>query len=142
MEINELNELASQLPSLSLNGVSQECLIRTSASKHYYEIFHVVKSWLNLNFPTYLINCGGGTHQQLRTCFDLLYDDLKDQNFKMIGLKLKVLHNIRTSADYYIDNYFGNGNLQTILSEKNRVIHILKILEEKYLSTKAKANIV
>lgn len=134
MNINELNILATQLPELTINGVSKECLIRSSVSKHYYEIFHKVRIWLIQHFPTIFNDCGGGTHQQLRTCFELLNEKINDQKFQMISLKLKVLHTLRTNADYQIDSDFRAGNLMTLISEKKRVFELLDVLSNEYSS--------
>lgn len=134
MNIDELKILATKLPELTIEGVSKECLIRTSVSKHYYDVFHNVRIWLIKYFPAILKACGGGTHQQLRTCFELLYERFNDQSFQMICLKLKVLNTLRNNADYEVDTNFREGNLITLLSEKKRIFELMDSLSSKYSS--------
>ena len=132
MNIDELKILATRLPELTIEGISKECLIRSSVSKHYYEIFHRVRVWLIQYFPIIFNDCGGGTHQQLRTCFELLYESFNDQQFQMVSMKLKVLNTLRNNADYDIDSDFREGNLITLLSEKKRIIDLLDLLSNKH----------
>lgn len=134
MELRELEALANHLPNLNLENISSECLLRTSVSKHYYDVFHKIKCWLKNHFPNFLSDSGGATHQQIRVCFDLLYENFNDQYFKMIGLKLKVLHTLRTSADYHLEDTFGKGKLITILAEKKRIFELMEQLGTKYLT--------
>ncbi|MFV5592775.1 hypothetical protein [Acinetobacter junii] len=136
IQVQELGVLAHHLESCSFVDVTKECLLRMSCGRYYYEVFHIVKTWLLRCYPQYLQDSGGATHEQLRVCFDLLHTDKDDDLFNKVSMKLKVLHNIRTKADYHPTQEFRIGNLTTIKIEKERLKTLLIEIEGKYFSAK------
>ena len=135
MIISQIGELARLLENHEINGIERECIQRTSSSKHYYHIFHVVSCWLNARFSSTLDCVGGATHQKIRLCCDLLAEQYKDKDFKKLAMKLKQLHDIRVWADYRLADVFSDFNLQIMSSEKERALALLEVLDQRYFET-------
>lgn len=133
MILREIEKLAVILESIDIDGIDKQSLIRTSCSKHYYFLFHSVSECFSNNFNDVFQSSGGATHKAIRVCCELLSEKFNDKDFKKLGLKLKVLHDFRVSADYRITDQFSNQNLQVMKIEKERAILLIDSLLIKYV---------
>lgn len=133
MILREIEKLALSLESIEIDGIDKQVLIRTSCSKHYYFLFHVISECFSVEFNDVYKASGGATHQAIRVCCELLSEKFNDKDFKKLGLKLKVLHDYRVSADYRITDNFTFQNLQLMKLEKDRAILLVKSLLKKYV---------
>ncbi|OOV83811.1 hypothetical protein [Acinetobacter sp. ANC 5600] len=138
MIIREIEDLATALEENDLSNVSAENLLRSSCSKHYYHLFHLVGEWLKRRFSSFIKSSGGSTHQTLRVCCELLSDHYNDKDFQKINLKLKALHDVRVHADYRLGDDFKTTNLMIMKSEKNRIFELITNIEVKYFSSQVK----
>lgn len=134
MKIEEIESLAIALEELELDGTNKEAIQRTSCSKHYYHLFHVVTVFFQTKFTDIYKSSGGATHQAIRVCCELLADHFNDKDFKKLALKLKTLHDIRVSADYRLIDSFNANNLLVMKIEKNKAILLIESLHSKYSS--------
>lgn len=128
----QLGLLADFLKNSSSPAINKECLLRACAGRNYYEIFHVVRTFLSLNYNNEYQASGGGTHQALQVCCSLISDKLDDSDFEKLKLKLHNLHGIRVKADYNLDGNFSEGEVITVESEKKRTYQLLAKIVEKY----------
>lgn len=132
MNIEEIESIAIALENLELVGTCKEALQRTSCSKHYYHLFHVVTVFFQTKFNDIYKSSGGATHKAVRVCCELLAEQFNDKDFKKLGLKLKILHDIRVSADYRLVDNFNANNLLVMKIEKNKAISLVESLHSKY----------
>lgn len=133
MILREIEKLAISLESIDIDGIDKQALIRTSCSKHYYFLFHAVSECFSIGFNDVYKASGGATHQAIRVCCELLSEKFNDKDFKKLGLKLKVLHDYRVSADYRITDTFTIQNLQLMKIEKDRALLLIDSLLKKYV---------
>lgn len=134
MNPNEFGKFAVYLDSNEIGGINVECQKRIISGRHYYELYHLVSEWLKQNFESMFNRASGSTHQRLRVCCDLLKDEYKDRDFLKLGLKLKLLHDLRVHADYRLKESFGENELITLRSEKRRLLILLDLLDKRYFS--------
>lgn len=128
----DLGIFADYLDNHSISGVNTECLRRVSCGRHYYQIFHIMRTWLSNNFTSHLTSSGGATHKTLRVCCELLSESYSDPSFKKLALKLKMLHDLRVYADYNLEDDFSEGSLIAIQVEKVRTLKLINEIEVKY----------
>lgn len=138
MKIEEIEFMAVALEGIEINGTCKEAIQRTSCSKHYYHLFHVVTVFFQTKFEEFYKSSGGATHQATRICCELLAEHFNDKDFKKLALKLKTLHDIRISADYRLGNNFNANNLLVMKTEKNRAILLIESLHSKYPTSLSK----
>ena len=124
------------LTSKDSSGLNLECIYRCSSGRYYYELFHIVKEWLQISFPQEYKASGGGTDEALQVCCSLIFDKLEDNQFEKLERKLRNLHSLRVKADYYLTQTFSKGDLITMQSETERTISLINVLTEKYSPTK------
>lgn len=138
MKIEEIESIAIALEDLEINGTCKEAIQRTSCSKHYYHLFHVVTVFFQAKFEEFYKSSGGATHKAIRVCCELLAEHFNDKDFKKLALKLKMLHDIRVSADYRLVDNFNANNLLVMKNEKNRAILLIESLHNKYSANLSK----
>lgn len=132
MLAEEFANFADYIETNTLNGIDAECVRRVTASRNYYHIFHLVNDWYNARFPNEMAAYKAGTHERIRLCCGLLAKSTKDKKFMKLGLKLKVLHDIRVRADYELDLKFNDAEGVTMKSEKATLIPLLNTLMQDH----------
>lgn len=85
----------------------------------------MVRNWLTQYHPDVLNSMGGSSHEKLQFCMEQLAIDHLNKKFSMVAMKLKVLHRIRVHADYYIEDEFTDGQVKTLIKEKERICELL-----------------
>lgn len=138
MKIEEIGNMAIALEEIEIDGTCKEVIQRTSCSKHYYHLFHVVTVFFQSKFEEFYKSSGGATHQAIRICCEFLAEHFNDKDFKKLALKLKTLHDIRVSADYRLVDNFNANNLLLMKTEKNRAILLIESLHSKYAASLSK----
>lgn len=138
MKIEEIENMAIALEEIEIDGTCKEAIQRTSCSKHYYHLFHVVTVFFQSKFEEFYKSSGGATHQAIRICCEFLAEHFNDKDFKKLALKLKTLHDIRVSADYRLVDNFNANNLLLMKTEKNRAILLIESLHSKYAASLSK----
>lgn len=133
MILRDIENLAISLESIQIDGIDKQAIIRTSCSKHYYFLFHMISECFSAGFNDVYMASGGATHQAIRICCELLSEKFNDKDFKKLALKLKVLHDFRVAADYRMTDAFTFQNLQLMKLEKDRAILLIESWLNKYV---------
>ncbi|MFZ3192118.1 MAG: hypothetical protein WA154_02790 [Moraxellaceae bacterium] len=111
-------------------AVCDDALRRTCIGRYYYHVFHIVKEWLSVQYHEVWLKFMGKTHEQLRLCCEALSLDLGNRDFEKLGLKLKMLHDLRVRADYKLNDKVSEGDLTTVKIEKDRVLELVYKLKQ------------
>lgn len=94
------------------SSASNEVSLRSAASRYYYGLFHLAKSFSDANGAG-VDNYYGGTHAKLSDYFQSgsLPDGVKRLQFRKIAILLRQNHSERCRADYRLDEVYTAENL-------------------------------